>query len=200
MRDHQLNLLLSFFDIALRERIKLASTLKEIKAGTVLLEQGQRVTHIPFVLSGNLRVFVRHEDKDLLLYFVKSSESCIMSFAACLSHERSSVCAQTLEDSTLLLVPSELVIELVNTEPSFNLMFHKQYQTRYQDLLGTISELVFTNLDGRLWAFLKKSSDISKDGQIHLSHREIASELGTAREVVSRLLKKFEREGKIQQK
>jgi CRP/FNR family transcriptional regulator, anaerobic regulatory protein len=194
------HLILSFFSRDLREKIVAGSQLQSLPGGTLLLEQGQRVSHIPFVLKGALRVFTRHEEKDLLLYYVKASESCIMSFASCLSRERSTVCAQAVEHTDLLLIPSALVTELVNTEPAFNLLFHRQYQARYQDLLGTITNLVFTNLDERLYHFIKEAIAVGSGPTLLLSHREIAAELGTAREVVTRLLKKLEREGKIIQK
>lgn len=195
-----LHLLLSYFNTGLREKILAGSVQQTIPGKTMILDEGQRVSHIPFVLSGALRVFTRHEEKYFLLYYVKASESCIMSFAACLSRERSSVCAQTLEETDLLLIPADLVNELVNTEPAFNLLFHRQYKARYQDLLGTISEIVFTNLDERLYHFIRKAIEMGSGTALHLSHREIAAELGTAREVVTRLLKKLEKEGKIFQK
>jgi len=200
MPGHNLHHLLSFFNLSLREKILADSTQQRIPGGTMILESGQRVTHIPFVLKGALKVFTRHEEKDLLLYYVRATESCIMSFAACLSRERSSIYAQTIEETDVLLIPSALVNELVTTEPDFNLLFHRQYQARYQDLLGTISDLVFTNLDERLYHFICKAIEVSSEASLSLSHREIAAELGTAREVVTRLMKKLEREGKISQK
>lgn len=191
---------LNSFDPALRAEILAASQELQIPAGTVILEQGERVKGIPIVTKGSLRVFVRHEDKDLLLYYVRSNESCIMSFAACLNSKSSAITAQTIDEAVLLFLPTELVAKLAASEPSFNLLFHQQYQLRYQDLLDTISSLVFTNLDERLLQFLRKNADLTVDGKIQLSHREIASELGTAREVISRLLKRLEKEGKISQK
>lgn len=191
---------LNSFAPALRAEILAASQELHIAAGTIILEQGERVKGIPIVTKGSLRVFVRHEDKDLLLYYVKNNESCIMSFAACLNSNRSAISAQALDDAVLLFLPTDLVAKLAASEPSFNLLFHRQYQLRYQDLLDTISSLVFTNLDERLLQFLKKTASLTLEGKIQLSHREIASELGTAREVISRLLKRLEKEGKITQK
>lgn len=188
---------LSFLGPGLCDKLLAASQVLEIPASTEILRAGQRIQDIPIVLNGLLRVYTRHEDKDLLLYYVKPAESCIMSFSGVLSRQRSSIYAQTLEDSTLLLIPSELTSELVQTDPQFNLLFHQQYQHRYQDLLNTISEIVFTNLDDRLLTFIRKAVGLSREGSITLSHREIAGELGTAREVVTRLLKKLEKEGKI---
>lgn len=191
---------LDAFDPQLKAEILASSTELSVPPGTSILEQGERVKGIPVVSKGSLRVFVRHEDKDLLLYYVKTNESCIMSFAACLRNERSSICAKTIDAVELLLIPAELVSKLANSVPAFNLLFHQQYQLRYQDLLDTISSLVFTNLDERLFQFLKKNAALSTDNKVHLSHREIAAELGTAREVISRLLKRLEKEGKLSQK
>jgi len=199
MTEIEIKKKLAFLGTELCEKLLEASQIAEIAAGKEILTVGQRIQAIPIVLKGLLKVFTRHEDKDLLLYYIKPEESCIMSFSACLSHQRSSIYAQTLEDCTLMLIPSDTVDQLAKSDPQFNLLFHQQYQTRYNDLLNTINELVFTHLDERLLAFIRKNISLSKEKSLSLSHREIANELGTAREVVSRLLKKLEKDGKITQ-
>ena len=122
-----------------------------------------------------------------------------MSFSASMSNDKSNVYAKAAENSVLLLIPSDKINELTHQYPEFNDLFHQQFKVRYNDLLDTINQLVFTNLDQRLYHFLKESSRVRKENPLFISHREIANELGTAREVVSRVMKKLEKEQKVVQ-
>lgn len=188
---------LQFLGKSLVSKLLEISSILEIKNNTEILKEGQYVKAIPIVISGLLKVFTRHEDKELLLYYIKPSESCIMSFSSSMSNDKSSIYAKTDEDSVLLLIPSEKVNILTSEFPEFNNLFHQQYKVRYNDLLETINQLVFTNLDQRLYKFLKDTASIKKENPLKISHRQIANELGTAREVISRVMKKLEKEQKI---
>lgn len=189
---------ISFLGKELVDKIISISSIHEIKKDTEILKEGQYVTSIPIVIKGLLKVFTRHEEKELLLYYIQSAESCIMSFSASLSQGKSSIYAKTVEDSVILLIPSDKVNGLTQNYPEFNNLFHQQYKLRYNDLLETINQLVFTNLDQRLYKFLKETSRIKKQNPLKISHRQIAAELGTAREVISRVMKKLEKEQKIE--
>lgn len=151
-----------FLGKSLVSRLLEISSILEIKSNTEILKEGQYVKAIPIVISGLLKVFTRHEDKELLLYYIKPSESCIMSFSSSMSNDKSGVYAKTDEDSVLLLIPSEKVNSLTSEFPEFNNLFHQQYKVRYNDLLETINQLVFTNLDQRLYKFLKDTASIKK--------------------------------------
>jgi len=188
---------LSFFGKELYNKILEISSLVEFDKDVEVLKEGQYVKVIPIVIKGLLKVFTRQEEKELLLYYIQPSESCIMSFSASLSNDKSNVYAKTAEDSVLLLIPADKINELTRQYPEFNDLFHQQFKVRYNDLLDTINQLVFTNLDQRLYHFLKETSKIKKENPLLISHREIANELGTAREVVSRVMKKLEKEQKV---
>lgn len=188
---------LQYLGKELSSKIIEVSSVHVIDKGVEILKQGQYVKSIPIVISGLLKVFTRYDDRELLLYYIQPSESCIMSFSASLSNDKSTVYAQTIEKSVLLLIPSDKISILTTQFPEFNNLFHQQYKVRYNDLLETINQLVFTNLDQRLYNFLKESSKIKGQNPLKISHREIANELGTVREVISRTMKKLEKENKI---
>ncbi len=171
----------------------------EIPANTEILREGQYVKVIPIVISGLLKVFSRHEDKELLLYYIKPKESCIMSFAASLKNEPSSVFAITEEDSEVLVLPVDKVSKWTKQFPDINQLFFQQYNMRYAELLSTINHLLFNKLDVRVLTFLRERSEVTNSNPLKISHRQIASELGTAREVISRIIKKLEAEGKVKQ-
>lgn len=183
----------------LRAEIEAHAILKEIPQGMEILREGQYIKVIPIVVEGLLKVYTRHEDKELLLYYIKPQESCIMSFSAGMKNEPSQIFAVAEEDTTALLLPVERIIQWTRLFPDINQLFFQQYNLRYTELLTTIHHLLFDRMDKRILDFLANKSQLTGRNPIKISHRQIAAELGTAREVVSRLMKKLENEGKIKQ-
>jgi CRP/FNR family transcriptional regulator, anaerobic regulatory protein len=185
--------------IALQEQITNNATLVEIPADTEILREGQYVKVIPLVLEGLVKVFTKYEDKELLLYYIQPNESCVMSFTASLKNEPSKVYAITDENCKLLLLPVDKVAQWIGEFPDLNNLFFQQYNLRYSDLLETINQLLFDKMDKRLLDYLKEKVALTKKNPLKISHRQIASELGTAREVISRVMKKLEQEAKVKQ-
>jgi len=179
--------------------IQSASIYKEIPKDSVILKEGQFVKVIPIVTRGLIKVFSRHEDKELLLYYIKPDETCIMSFAASLRNEPSRVFAMTEEDTAALLLPVDKIAAWIKQFPDFNAVFYQQYNLRYSELLDTINHVLFDTMDKRLHDYLLEKREVTGKNPLKISHRQIAGELGTAREVVSRVMKKLENEGKVKQ-
>ncbi len=190
---------LAFLQPQLLEEIINCSAVKSYLKGTEILREKQYVHVLPIVLSGLVKVYSRFEEKELLLYYIEPAQSCIMSFYAALKHTPSKVFATIEEDAQLLLIPVQHLTNLLRIYPTFNELIYNQYNLRYAELLDTIGHLLLDKMDKRIYEHLKKKADMTKNATIKLSHGQIASELGTAREVVTRMLKKLEIEGKIQQ-
>jgi len=186
-----------YLSTALRGEIEEFALLKELPKNMEILRQGQYVKAIPIVLKGLIKVFTRHEDRELLLYYIKPNESCIMSFTASLQNEPSSVFAITEEESTALLLPTDKISDWIKEYPDINMLFFQQYNVRYSELLNTIHHLLFDKMDKRLFDYLKEKAALTQKKTIKMSHRQIANELGTAREVISRVMKKLESEEKL---
>ncbi len=172
---------------------------KSIPAGTEILREGQYLTVVPFVLNGLFKVYKQHEDKDLLLYYIQKGESCIMTFSSNLKNEPSKVVAVAEQDTDLLLLPNEKVSYWMKNFPEFSLVFFDLYNLRYTDFIDTLDHVIFDKMDKRLLDYLVEKSSLTKNNPIKIAHRQIASELGTAREVVSRIIKKLETEGRLLQ-
>ncbi len=175
------------------------SSLVEIAEKIEVMREGQYVKTVPIVKSGLIKVLTRHEDKELLLYYVQPGESCIMTFDACLKNSPSKVYATTEKKSEVLLMSSENVFRWMKEFPEFNSLFIQQYNIRYNELLNMINQLLFEKLDSRIMDYLKAKIKIHDKNPIKVSHKQIANDLGTAREVVSRVMKKLENEGKVNQ-
>ena len=190
---------LSHLNPNLLKEVKDAALVKEIDKNVEILREGQYVKVVPIVLDGLIKVFTRHEEKELLLYYIKPDESCIMSFASSLKNEPSKIFAVTEEDTTALLLPVDKVIKWTKQFPGFNTLFFQQYNLRYSELLDTIHHVLFDKMDKRLYDYLQEKISLTKKNPLKISHRQIANELGTAREVISRVAKKLEHEGKLKQ-
>ncbi len=171
----------------------------EFPKGTEILKEEQYIKVLPIVLNGLVKVYSRFEEKELLLYYIEPSQSCVMTFHAALKHTPSKVYAITEENSQILLIPVEQLPKWLRDYPEFNELFYYQYNLRYTELLDTIKHLLVDKMDKRLFDHLKKKSLLTNNSPVNMSHSQIANELGTAREVISRILKKLEIEGKVEQ-
>lgn len=175
------------------------SGIKQFPPGTELVREGQYVKYIPIVLSGLVKVYTQFEDKELLLYYIKPEQSCIMSFSSCINNDKSKIFAITEEESSILLIPSEKIPKLLLEYPAINKLFYQQYDLRYSELVDTIHQMLYYKLDRRLLDYLSEKIKVTGKNPIKISHKEIANDLGTAREVVSRLVKKMERQNLLKQ-
>ena len=123
-----------------------------------------------------------------------------MSFTAGLKNSTSKIFAVTEEDSKILLIPFHKIPQILKEYPEFNNLFYAEYDLRYSDLLGTLEDVLVNKLDKRLIDYLTNKAKFTNTKQLKLTHLEIAKELGTSREVVSRVIKKLENEGFLSQK
>jgi CRP/FNR family transcriptional regulator len=190
---------LGFLEKELLEQLLEQSTIKEFPAGIELVRTGQYVKVIPIVLSGLVKVLTQHEDKEYLLYYIKPSESCVMSLIAGIKRQQSLIEAITETESVLLLIPSDKIEHWIDQYPRLNKLFYQQYEDRYTDMIETVHHLLFDKLDKRIVHYLKEKSETLNQNPIKISHRQIAQDLGTAREVVSRVMKQLERDHLVKQ-
>lgn len=191
--------ILSFLTPELLQQVIESSTIKDIPKGTEILREEQYIKELPIVIEGLVKVYSRFDEKELLLYYIEPAQSCIMTFYAALKNTASKVYATTEENSKILLIPVQYLPAWLRDYPAFNELFYNQFNLRYTELLDTIGHLLLDKMDKRLYDHLKKKTILMHEDFIKMSHNQIANELGTAREVVTRVLKKLENEGKIEQ-
>ena len=192
--------ILSFLKPDLVGKILKESSIKEFTKGTEILREQQYVKVLPIVVNGLVKVYSRFDEKELLLYYIEPAQSCVMTFYAALKNTPSKVFAITEEDSKVLLIPVQLLPNWLKEYPDFNELFYNQFNLRYSELIDTIGHLLLDRMDKRLYDHLKKKLELTSSNSIIMSHNQIANELGTAREVITRVLKKLETDGKIIQK
>jgi len=191
--------IIQHFNSDLLQEIDAFSVVKNVPKDTEIIRDGQYITSIPIVIKGLVKVFTRYNEKEFLLYYIKPSESCVLSFIIGQKHEPSTIFAKTEEDSQILLMPFDKVAKWIKIYPEFSLMYFNQFNVRYYDLIETLNHVLFDRLDSRLFSYLKDKAVATNTTTIPISHKEIAFELGTSREVISRVLKKLESENKVLQ-
>jgi CRP/FNR family transcriptional regulator len=169
-----------------------------IHAGELLIEIGQYIKFMPFVLEGSLKVMREDaEGNELLLYYINPGETCAMSLTCCQGESKSNVRAVAEEDSTFLAVPVNMLDQWTSDFRSLKSFVLLSYQRRFDELLRTIDGIAFQKLDDRLQSSLKSKANSSGSKIIVTTHQELASELNSSREVISRLLKSMEHQGLV---
>ncbi|MFP7658351.1 Crp/Fnr family transcriptional regulator [Chryseobacterium proteolyticum] len=171
----------------------------KIKAKTELISEGEKIKFIPFMISGSVKVYCLNDGRELIYYYVRRNESCVMTFSSIFSNYISKIYAITEEDSEVLLIPVAIMHEWLIRFPAINRVFYQEYDKRFIDVMNMVNEAVFHRLDKRVLNYIKQQIVITGSHPIKLTHKEIANNLGTSREVVSRVLKKIENEGEILQ-
>lgn len=183
----------------LKEQIIQNSILKHFKAGEVILNENASIGSIPIIGSGSIRVIRTDEDgKEILLYYLKAGESCIMSFLGGIHNDTSKVRAEVEEDADIYFLPINKVVLFIKEYPQFLEYIFKLYHKRFEELLEVVNAIAFKKVDERLLLLLKKKADLQGSNVIHVSHEQLANELATARVVVSRLLKQLEDDGWVE--
>jgi len=171
---------------------------KRYASGTIILNTDAYIRSIPIVISGSLRVIRTEEDgREILLYYIRAGESCIMSFLGGLHNETSKVKAEVEEDVEILFLPMEKVSLFIRMYPQWLDYIFRLYHKRFEELLDVVNAIAFKKVDERLLALLQTKAGLTKNHTIAITHEQLAGELGTVRVVVSRLLKQLEMQGRV---
>jgi CRP/FNR family transcriptional regulator, anaerobic regulatory protein len=182
----------------LLEKLKKESTTKTFAPDTVLIDENDHIKFVPIVLNGSIKVFKLDEDgREMLLYYIKPGESCVMSFLGATCNGTSKIKAVVEEEAEVLVLPVHKATELIRENPQWIQFIFELYNRRFEELLSVVNAIAFQKVDVRLWELLKTKVKLLKTDELNMTHQQVADELGTAREVVSRLLKQLERDKKI---
>lgn len=183
----------------MRERLREYGRFKTFERGALLLEEQAEVSDIPIVTKGRIKVLQTDENgREMLLYYLTPGESCIMSFLGGLHDERSKIRAVAEERSELLLVPIDKMTLLMHQYPTWLNYIFRLYHKRFEELLEVVNAVSFKKMDERLMDFLQRKAEVTGSKVMYLTHEQIALELGTARVVISRLLKQMEKQNLLE--
>ena len=180
----------------IKDRLLEYGITKSFYEGEPVLKENVYIKAIPIIINGSVKVMrTDDEGREILLYYINAGESCIMSFLGGMHHDTSKVKVIADEDSEILFIPIEKVASLIKEFPEWLDYIFRLYHKRFEELLEVINAVAFKKMDERLLDFIKKKVALTKNNTINITHEQIANELGTARVVVSRLLKQLEVNG-----
>jgi CRP/FNR family transcriptional regulator len=179
----------------LREQITSHSLITEVKEGEVLMETGQYIKSTILLMHGLLKVY-REDDEgnEFFMYYLEPGSACAMSMLCAARNEKSQIKMQAMTDSEVAFIPIQIAEAWVNKYKSWYQFVVATYRERFEELLQLIDNIAFKSLDERLLFYLKRHQKVSGN-ILHLNHQQIADELNSSREVISRLLKKLETQG-----
>ncbi|HCA08349.1 Crp/Fnr family transcriptional regulator [Chryseobacterium sp.] len=171
---------------------------KSYTEGDIILDENTSIRSIPIIMKGMIKVIRTDEDgREILLYYIKTGESCIMSFLGGMHNEKSMVKAEVEEDTEILFLPVDKASLFIREHPEWLDYIFKLYHKRFEELLEIINAISFKKVDERLLNLLNIKSELTGSKTIVITHEQLANELGTVRVVVSRLLKQLEESGKL---
>ncbi|HCE56880.1 MAG TPA: Crp/Fnr family transcriptional regulator [Prolixibacteraceae bacterium] len=187
-----------FLEKSLQEEIQLLGTLKVFQPEEVIIREGQFISSFPLVMRGLIKVSRNNnEGNELLLYYLKRNEVCAMALTCCMTNLKSTVNAVAEEETSVILLPVHLIDGWIYKYPSWKNFVMQTFQNRFRELIDTIDAVAFLNLDERLVRYFTDRYTKTGNSTLSVTHQELALKLNTSREVISRLLKKLENEGKI---
>ena len=192
MNKEELKRLFPTLEEGLFEEIVKHGTIKEVKAGDTLLKVGQTIRSTMLILDGLVKLYREDDEgKEFFIYHLDAGQACSLSMVCAAKHETSEVLAKALTDATVLAIPLEYMDQWMGKYKSWYQFVITSYRNRFEELLKTIDAIAFSNMDQRLEDYIKKQ--VARLGNnLKMTHQDIATDLNSSREVISRLLKKME--------
>lgn len=188
----------TLFEKELIEEIARVGTFRSVAAGVELMDIGETIKGVPLLLSGAIKISREDVNGDeLLLYYLEEGDSCTMTMAWELGQHKSKIRAVTELPSELIMVPLRAIEQWSLRYPSWNRFVFQSYQKRMEELLATVDSIAFDQLEKRLWDYLCEKKRVLNTPSLSITHQNIAQEIHSSRVVISRLLKRLEKENKI---
>jgi len=196
--EHLHEILNGQFEYKLIEELAEAGQYKTASVGSYLIRPGEFIRSVPIIIKGSVKILRPDpEGREVLLYYLGGMDTCAMSLTCCLSAKQSEITAVVEEETEFIAIPVEKVDEWMCRFSTWKQFVFQTYQKRFDNLLATIDDVVFHKLDERLLTYLQKKITSCQCSVLSITHEEIAQELATSREVISRLLKQLEKRGHL---
>ena len=187
-----------FFEDDLLKEIQEVGKLKQVSEGSIIMDIGDKITNMPLILNGAIKVMREDEEgDDLILYFVEQGDTCAMTITCCMGETKSEIRAIAETDTNILMIPVQKMQEWMHKYKTWQSFILQSYHERMKELLEAIDGIAFLKMDERLLRYLRDKAMVNRDDLVKTTHQEIADDLHTSRVVISRLLKKLEKDGKI---
>lgn len=181
------------FSKPLLEDIANNALVQSVRPGDVIMRTGQYIKNTVLVLSGTVKIYREDDDGgEFFMYYLQPGQACAISMICATKSEKSQIMAKVVEDAELAMIPLPLMDKWMMQHRSWYEFVIDTYRSRFEEVLEVIDSIAFRAMDERLDFYLRRHQEALGTNDLKLSHQEIATELNTSREVVSRLLKKME--------
>lgn len=186
------------FDTALIDAISERALAKELEEGEVLMRTGQYFKSTILVIDGRVKLYREGENgEEFFVYYLNSGNACALSMVCASQQRTSEVMARVIQKATILMLPIEEMDNMMLEHKSWYYFVVETYRSRFEELLQAIDAIAFKSMDQRLAFYLEKQQKNMGSTSIFTTHQQIANDLNSSREVISRLLKKMEQAGMI---
>lgn len=196
--DLLLDKLFTQFEPGLKQFISDNGTIRSFKAGDIIMQTGQYMKTTVLILEGRVKLYREGDDGgEFFMYYLEPGNACALSMVCAIKQETSEVMAKAVEDTTVLMIPISYMDDMMKQYKTWYYFVLETYRARFEELLTVIDDVAFRGMDERLYFYLQKQHKKLNTNQITLSHSDIAKDLNSSREVISRLLKKMEQRGDV---
>lgn len=186
------------FSKELVEDILQKAIIKEFSSGSILMRTGQYINSTVLLTKGKVKIYREAEDgNEFFMYYLFPGQACALSMICATTHETSHIMGKVVEDAEVLMIPLTQMESFMSQHKTWYEFVVETYRIRFEEVLQVIDQIAFRSLDERLTYYLNRNSKANHTKLVHASHQEIATDLSTSREVISRLLKKMEQHGLV---
>lgn len=190
----------SQFEPKLLNEICQYGNVRKYEADVTVVDIGMLITHMPLLLSGSIKIMTEDDEGDeLLLYYLEYGETCAVTLNCCTTKAKSTVRAITETESEILFIPVDKMDDWMVRFKSWRVYVLDSYNERLNEMIEAIDNIVFHSLEDRLVKYLRDKVWIAKSATLQISHQDIANDLYASRVAISRLMKKLETAGIIEQ-
>jgi CRP/FNR family transcriptional regulator len=187
-----------YFSPFLTGAIEENASIQQVKADTVIMRMGQYIKSTILVTKGKIKIYREDDDGgEFFMYYLLPGQACAISMICATKSEKSQIMAKVVEDAELILIPLHLMDKWMMEHRSWYEFVLETYRNRFEEVLVVIDNIAFRAMDERIEFYLKRQKQVQGSQNIEISHQDIANDLNTSREVISRLLKKMEQRGII---
>lgn len=185
------------FDRELAEFINSIAEVRRFPEGAIMMKTGQYFKATMLITSGRVKLYREGDDgNEFFMYFLEGGNACALSMVCAVRNQTSQVTAVSVEETEVIMIPIQYMDELMTRFKGWYNFVLETYRSRFEELLQVIDHIAFKNMDERLDWYLRNQSQYGKE--IFLTHQQIANDLNSSREVISRLLKKLENQGRVE--
>lgn len=173
------------------------ATINSFRAGDILVKKGQYFRAALIVIDGIVKIYREDDEGDeFFIYYLEPGQACALSMVCASRQETSEIMAVAVTDAQILTIPFNIIDEWMTKYKSWNNFVLSSYRQRFEELLITLDHVAFRNMDERLEFYLKRQAE-KLGNNLQLTHQQIAEDLNSSREVISRLLKNMEKNKRL---